>query len=568
MFKKVMVIFLLAALLSTSLMQVGAFTFPEPDWGALLREKEKMVKESELELYAQAPIEAAPYYGAKFEPRGGTYLGAIAETAEKLLPLGAYLTYIEDMYQSDFYYPANDMIRKDNVITLVGWTIHDMANVNFNQVRKTLDTLNKYNKPMLIRFANEMNCSSLGDDPDTYVRIFRQVADMIHEYPNFAVVWSPIDNGALDRPFEYFYPGDEYVDWIGVSSYAIRYFQGNKNTSYNESVYFMTGDYAWATNRIKPIMEFLKKNNIQKPVMISEGGVATNNIHGEDHQQWATPRLRNMLWYLVMKYPQIKMINYFNVNRGNERERFDISDYPYAVDIFNEASRSGAYINQYGTEADFVFMPANDSGTLKAHNSIVPLYTLAYVEKQPELTVNYYLDGSWYHSASSIPYVCNMDISNLADGMHTLKISTFGMDKEYIFCKKGQNIRFGGEPEGSELPADISVTINGVPVVFDQPPVIENGRTLVPLRAIFEALGATVNWEPDTQTVTSYKDGITLRLTIGSNILYVNQRKIELDVPARIYGSRTMVPARAVAEGFGCKVDWDDISRTVIIKKI
>ena len=82
-------------------------------------------------------------------------------------------------------------------------------NVDYNQVRKVLNNLNAYNKPMLIRFANEMNVSSLGDDPEIYKQVFRVVADMIHEYPNFAVVWSPNDIGGLDRPFEYFYPEEE-----------------------------------------------------------------------------------------------------------------------------------------------------------------------------------------------------------------------------------------------------------------------------------------------------------------------------------------------------------------------
>ncbi len=560
----------LVAILGTML-PASAFTFPEPDWGALLREKEKMVQEADFELYTEAPVESAPYYGAKFEPRGGAYLGSVAETSAPLQPLGSYLTYIDDMAQSDLYYPANKMIREDDVITLVGWTIHDMGNVDFSQVRRTLDALSQYNKPMLIRFANEMNCSSLGDDPDRYIEVFRQVADMIHQDPNFAVVWSPIDLGALDRPFGYFYPGDEYVDWIGVSSYAIKYFQGSRSTDEISATYFMTGDYAWATNRIKPLMEFLQKNNIQKPVMISEGGVATGNRYGENLQAWATPRLRNMLWYLTMKYPQIKMINYFDTHRGSEAEHFDISGHSYAVEIFNEAKNSGAYLTGYRKKADFVFRPANSAETIHAENGMVPLYTLAYLVKQPELTVNYYLDGAWYHAASSIPYVCNLDISNLADGQHTIKISAADVSKEYHFYKKGQSIRFGAGQSGggasSVLPEEITVTINGEPVAFDQPPVMQNDRTLVPLRAIFEALGATVNWDDATQTVTSVKGDITLTMTIGSKTLHINNTKIELDVPPQLFGSRTLVPARAVAEGFQCIVDWDDATQTVMIMK-
>lgn len=111
----------------------------------------------------------------------------------------------------------------------------------------------------------------------------------------------------------------------------------------------------------------------------------------------------------------------------------------------------------------------------------------------------------------------------------------------------------------------ITVTLYGDVVKFDQPPIIKDERTLVPLRAIFEALGATVDWDGETQSVTSVKDDKTVKLTIGSNILYVNDTAVELDVPAQLINERTLVPVRAVAESFDCKVDWDGDTQTVII---
>jgi len=89
--------------------------------------------------------------------------------------------------------------------------------------------------------------------------------------------------------------------------------------------------------------------------------------------------------------------------------------------------------------------------------------------------------------------------------------------------------------------------------------------TLVPLRAIFEALGATVEWEQSTQTVTAVKDDITIILKIGDSFLTKNGERIALDVPAKIVGGRTLVPARAVAESFGADVQWDGTTRTVTI---
>ena len=112
---------------------------------------------------------------------------------------------------------------------------------------------------------------------------------------------------------------------------------------------------------------------------------------------------------------------------------------------------------------------------------------------------------------------------------------------------------------------NIMVTLNDSEISFDQPPIIVDGRTLVSLRAIFEAMGATVDWNQETQTVTSSKDGISISLTIGSNTMYKNGSPIELDVPAQVVNDRTLVPVRAIAEAYNAKVDWDNDTRTVII---
>lgn len=112
----------------------------------------------------------------------------------------------------------------------------------------------------------------------------------------------------------------------------------------------------------------------------------------------------------------------------------------------------------------------------------------------------------------------------------------------------------------------ITVLLNDEKIEFDQQPIIKNDRTLVPLRAIFEAMGATVDWNDATKTVTSTLDSITVSLTIGSNILYKNGTAVALDVPAQLINGYTMVPARAVAEAFGADVRWDGDTRTVHIK--
>lgn len=111
----------------------------------------------------------------------------------------------------------------------------------------------------------------------------------------------------------------------------------------------------------------------------------------------------------------------------------------------------------------------------------------------------------------------------------------------------------------------ITVYLDGTQLEFDVDPVLESGRTLVPMRVIFEALGAKVSWDAETWTAIAVKDDITIKITIDDMKMYKNGEVIELDVPARLIGSRTLVPARAVSEGMGAKVDWNQDEWKVII---
>ncbi len=113
--------------------------------------------------------------------------------------------------------------------------------------------------------------------------------------------------------------------------------------------------------------------------------------------------------------------------------------------------------------------------------------------------------------------------------------------------------------------SNINITIDGETKVFDVMPVLDNDRTLVPLRGIFETLGAKVEWDDATWTVTATKGDTTIVLQIDNKIAKVNGKEVELDVPAKLVSERTMVPVRFVSESLGCKVDWIDETQTVVI---
>ena len=112
---------------------------------------------------------------------------------------------------------------------------------------------------------------------------------------------------------------------------------------------------------------------------------------------------------------------------------------------------------------------------------------------------------------------------------------------------------------------DIKVLVNGKSLTMDQPPVLVNDRTLVPVRAIFEALGAKVDWNNDTNTATGVLGGTTVEIQIENTVAKVNGKDVTLDVPAKLISDRTLVPVRFISESLGAKVDWNNDTQTVII---
>ena len=113
--------------------------------------------------------------------------------------------------------------------------------------------------------------------------------------------------------------------------------------------------------------------------------------------------------------------------------------------------------------------------------------------------------------------------------------------------------------------SEIRVVLDGTPVEFDVQPQLTSGRVLVPVRFIAEELGAEVDWEASTRTVTIEANGDVIVLTIGSSSFTINGEAQQMDVAPRLVGGRTLVPVRFVAEALGKCVEWLHPIRTVAI---
>lgn len=111
----------------------------------------------------------------------------------------------------------------------------------------------------------------------------------------------------------------------------------------------------------------------------------------------------------------------------------------------------------------------------------------------------------------------------------------------------------------------VTVLVDNVSVEFDQQPVIIEGRTLVPARAVFEQAGAAVTWDQPTQTATIVKDPYTVTIKYGDTAIYKNGERIEIDIPAIMLEDRIMLPVRAISEAMDFAVTWDGHHSMVLV---
>ena len=140
-------------------------------------------------------------------------------------------------------------------------------------------------------------------------------------------------------------------------------------------------------------------------------------------------------------------------------------------------------------------------------------------------------------------------------------------DYQFFFRNLEENVGKRLAAYNEKYTDRINIYYNDEILLFDVEPVIENGRTLVPFRTIFESMGCAVYYaeEDGKQIVSARRANDNLLLTIGENRMYFNGEEKALDVPAKISDGRTLVPLRAISEAFECEVHWYGDTKTIYI---
>jgi hypothetical protein len=423
-------------------------------------------------------------------------------------------------------------------------------------VREFARALNDYSNPVFLRFASEMN----GDwvpwtgNPALYIEKFRLISQIMREEaPNVAMVWSP--NCVPTKNIDQYYPGDQYVDWVGVSGYSDYYFIGNPASKESVAQNFFQGKNAQPLSKFDYVYQQYAS---RKPIMISETGVAWANRNPyEVVAGWGAEHLKRLYRELPVLYPRIKAVCYFNVDLMSNPQiaghsHYLLSGNPLMQQAFREVIASPWYLDSWKKTSPIRYTLLQ--GPLPA--GFVQLAAAANLGSAGASRVEYSVNGAVIGSASQEPWMFSGDLSPYAGAELVVK----------AFDKAGKLGATNRYPISKAVQPPIQVELNGRNLNFDVPPIIVDDRVLVPARAVLEAMGATLQWEEATKTVKAEKDGQILKLQINNPKATLNGLPLpEMDVPGRIINGRTLLPLRFVSQTYQMQVEWDAKTRKVTI---
>ncbi len=324
----------------------------KPSWGIANAIRADHIR-TVVDVYAEVQAEEVGNRRLeKFEPRSGVYAGLYpAGKGFSGSPLGAeaafgkkhavYLTYthFNRLYADKSAFPIAyaRQVKELGGALQIGWEPHGgLDEVKDDAyMRQFAKEAAASGVPVFLRFACEMN----GDwvpwhgNPALYVEKWRLLHDIMAEIaPNVAMVWSP--NFLPRDNIDPYYPGDEYVDWVGFSLYTIPYSHGERKLGGNPIDY------------LRPLYEKYG----HKPIMISEGAVSFYSYQlDEDFTPWGVWQLANMYAYMPRLYPMLKSITYFDLDKrttdyDNQNNNYDLHDSPEMLAAYKKYNSSPHYL--------------------------------------------------------------------------------------------------------------------------------------------------------------------------------------------------------------------------------
>ncbi|TJY42585.1 copper amine oxidase [Cohnella pontilimi] len=411
--------------------------YGKPEWGIYNTIRADHIR-TVVQTYAEVPITqnralekfepvAGAYVG--LYPAGKTFSGSPSKSEEAFGKKHAiYLTYthFNRLYEGGHAFPVKyaEEVKQLGGALQIGWEPHKgLDEVKDDEyMRQFAREANAAGIPVFLRFACEMN----GDwtpwhgDPKKYVEKWRLVHDiMAEEAPNVAMVWAP--NFLPRDNIDPYYPGDEYVDWVGFSLYTIPYSRGALKLGGNPIDY------------LRPLYEKYSK----KPMMVSEGAVSFHSYQlGQDFTPWGVWQLANMYAYMPRLYPRLKAITYFDLdkrttNYDNQNNNYDLHDSPPMLEAYKKFTSMPYFLTKVETGAmpdnPVTYKPISEAQNLSGKVNVFTYVKLPLGE-QPYAVHLYSGSKLLLKRAYAPPFEMKVDFDALpASGKLTVKV----LDKQF-----------------------------------------------------------------------------------------------------------------------------------------
>jgi len=430
----------------------------ENDWADGVKIAKEFVKQltPKLEVYKYTD-QPQWVYGAKNEPSGVLY----GQVSEKMQPSESMvLLYLE--YGADSYFDwANHIMKQAReqgkaVELALNFAREgtDARTINASDVYlgNLYSFVGQYpDVEVFLRIGAEMNIWGNPATPEEFIGAYKTIATKMRELPNVASVWSVAHTSGWNTNMHDYYPGDEYVDWVGVTAYPNKYFGGQRWNGvdiFNE-VCFKTG---YNADPVIMIEEIVNTYGNRKPIMISECGSAykTNGVINEYHHEWAADYLEKIYHFIPMVYPQVKVMAYFNKKITHETNYYDLDSSPALQTAYNKAVLAPQFVQgKADNKAETYFEKVYD--VISTDGSFT-LGTYPHIYGADTVQVDYYIDNVLYKSTDQVPY--KVDFENIT-GTRMLRVVATGnngstMEKSYTIISSKQ-------PEGADVFTDTAL---------------------------------------------------------------------------------------------------------------
>lgn len=393
------------------------------------------------------------YYGAKNELRDGVYYGRVfthenykLNDADKIANESIVSLYLQLgkekvsdyqwlLEQVDFsgkaLHVAYNFPNEGQTVTEINQGLHDES------IRANLRDIAKLDYPVFLRIGAEMNVWTTPTDPQAFQQAYIRIAEMARGLaPNAALIFSVNYVGSYGDDMAAYYPGDAYVDWVGVSLYCNRFRDSSTREEGEDfgNMYFGANDWA---DPIASVAETVEKFGDRKPIMVTEGGAGNYLVSaGMDLSDFAASRITHAYRALTMVYPQIKGIIYFDTNVADSDYQYDLEQSSKAEAAFNSAVAENKSLTHDRRKAAMHYVPLEN---FCEKTDAVSVYAYCNAHYNGTMQVDYYLDGAKVLHAEDVVHELSLPTETLSVGAHIFQVvftaENFSRTEQYTLTK-------------------------------------------------------------------------------------------------------------------------------------